>query len=59
LNVDKEFFAIVEQLGPIGDISLRSFVSHPATGSVMQEQSCGCRNTGESASTEWDDSSGG
>lgn len=43
MNFDREFFSIVEQLGPMGDIKLRSFDSHPATVKGFDSR-CGCGN---------------
>ena len=43
MNVDREFFSIVEQLGPIGDIDLQSFESHPAIRTLPRaDEGCGC-----------------
>jgi hypothetical protein len=45
MNVDLEFFRIVEELGPLG-----SFESHPSTSKRMPEaKSCGCQTLEGSA----------
>ncbi|HEX2053588.1 MAG TPA: hypothetical protein VHJ78_07695 [Actinomycetota bacterium] len=41
MNIDQEFFSIVEHLGPIGDIKLRSFIAHPAI-EGGPPSGCGC-----------------
>jgi hypothetical protein len=47
MNVDVEFFNIVNELGPLGDIDLASYESHPATSSKDQMSSgCGCGTGG-------------
>ena len=43
MDIDREFFSIVEQLGPMGDIKLRSLDSHPAW-VQRPANSCGCGN---------------
>ena len=45
MNVDQEFFSIVEQLGPMGDINLQSFESHPATRRRAVRQESGDRGS--------------
>jgi hypothetical protein len=38
MDIDQQFFSIVEQLGPMGDIKLSSFEAHPA----VDSRRCGC-----------------
>lgn len=43
MDIDQEFFSIVEQLGPLGEIKLRSLETPAASG-----QACGCGPKDES-----------
>jgi hypothetical protein len=46
MNVDAEFFNIVKEIGPLGDIDLASYESHPATSS-NESSACGCGTSSE------------
>lgn len=55
MNVDSEFSNIVERLGLIGDIDLRSYASHPATGvSSAGGCTCGPAAPATDRSPKWD-----
>lgn len=51
MNIDQEFFSIVERLGPMGELTLATYEPHPAAGTYAHPSSdgCGCGNEEEGA----------